>query len=203
MFFPKETARKQIEQWVKDYSRELYAYCFVRLRNHEEAEDLVQLTFIKAFRSYESFRKGSSDKAWLYSILLNNIKDHLKKTKQYSQLLSFDGDEELKNLLIDDKPSPDVVAEDFLEREILAQGIAALPEHFAVPFLLREVSDLSYKQIAELLDVPIGTIMSRLSRARKTLYELFASKERLAEDAKKIRQNNSTDASIGDKHDAM
>lgn len=184
MFFSKSKSRKQIEQWVKTYSREMYAYSFVRLRNHEEAEDLVQSTFVKAFRFYDSFRRDADEKSWLYAILINNLKDHLRKSRKHSQTISLDSDEELKNLLIDNRESPDLMAEKSVEREILAQGIASLPEHFAAPFLLREVSDMSYKQIAELLAVPVGTVMSRLSRARKALHELFATSDEINCDTK-------------------
>ena len=174
MFSEIQSSRKVVEGWVREYSREFYRYVFLRLGSHEEAEDVVQLTFIKAFRSFHTFRQGTNEKAWLYTIMTNTLRDHLRKGSQRPPEEPIGEDEDLENLLVDGKDTPDVVLSKKMDHERLARGIANLPEHFSAPLLMRDVSDLSYKQIADMLKVPIGTVMSRLSRARKALYDLMS-----------------------------
>ncbi len=165
---------------MKIYSREFFHFALFRLRKHEDAEDVVQITFAKAFRSYSSFKTGSSEKAWLYAILTNTIKDQIKIATTRPLGSSFD-DIDLEQLA-DGKEAPDLVLAKKLEYEKLTRGIASLPDHFAAPLLLREVSDMSYKEIAEQLVVPIGTVMSRLYRARKVLHDLMTGAVEIKED---------------------
>lgn len=174
MFFQENAFKKKtVEGWVRAYSREFYNYAFMRLRKHEEAEDVVQTTFVRAFRSFSSFKQGSNEKAWLYAILGNAIKDIVRQASAGPQYKAIEEDDDLENLLVDSRETPDLVASRKIEYELLATGIANLPEHFAAPLLLREVSDMSYKDIADYLSVPVGTVMSRLSRARKALFDLM------------------------------
>lgn len=176
MFFQENaTKKKTVEGWVRAYSREFYNYAFLRLRKHEEAEDVVQTTFIRAFRSFNSFKQGSNEKAWLYAILSNAIKDVVRQVSSGPQFKELEEDD-LENLLVDSGDTPDAVVSRKMEYELLASGIANLPQHFAAPLLLREVSDMSYKDIADYLSVPVGTVMSRLSRARKALFGLMSGK---------------------------
>ncbi|HMX44687.1 MAG TPA: sigma-70 family RNA polymerase sigma factor [Candidatus Obscuribacter sp.] len=175
IFGTKKSNKAIVESWVKTYSREFYQYAYLRLKRHEDAEDVVQLTFIKAFRAFNTFKTGTSEKAWLYAILSNNLKDHLRRISNKPQEANIDEEEDLENLLVDTRDGPETEASRKMEHERLAMGIANLPEQFAAPLLMREVSDMSYKDIAEYLSVPIGTVMSRLSRARKALYEILTS----------------------------
>ncbi len=175
IFGTKKSNKAIVESWVKTYSREFYQYAYLRLKRHEDAEDVVQLTFIKAFRAFNTSKTGTSEKAWLYAILSNNLKDHLRRISNKPQEANIDEEEDLENLLVDTRDGPETEASRKMEHERLAMGIANLPEQFAAPLLMREVSDMSYKDIAEYLSVPIGTVMSRLSRARKALYEILTS----------------------------
>ncbi|MBX9939260.1 MAG: sigma-70 family RNA polymerase sigma factor [Candidatus Obscuribacterales bacterium] len=169
-----DTADSVLNDWVKQYSRELYQFAFLRVNKREDAEDLVQVTFIKAYRSYASFRTDSNPRAWLYAILANSIKDHLRKSGMSE--ISLEDESDLLSQLPDPANTPEtaLIEKDEQERQsqALARGIANLPEQFAAPLLLREVNDLSYKEIADLLSIPIGTVMSRLSRARNALFEI-------------------------------
>lgn len=180
MFFQDTTRRKTLEKWVQTYSREFFHFALFRLRKHEDAEDAVQITFTKAFRSYNSFKIGSSEKAWLYAILTNTIKDQIKVATSRPQGASLD-ELDLENVLADSHDAPDEALAKKMEYERLASGIASLPDHFAAPLLMREVSDMSYKEIAEQLVVPIGTVMSRLYRARKVLYDLMTGATEITE----------------------
>ena len=171
----KDTADSVLNDWVKQYSRELYQFAFLRVNKREDAEDLVQVTFIKAYRAYAGFRSGSNPRAWLYTILANSIKDHLRRSGMSE--ISLEDESDLLSQLPDPANSPEtaLIEKDEQERrsQALARGIANLPEQFAAPLLLREVNDLSYKEIADLLSIPIGTVMSRLSRARNALFEIM------------------------------
>jgi RNA polymerase sigma-70 factor (ECF subfamily) len=173
LFQAKNSPRNTIETWVHSYSREFYRFAYLRLNKHEDAEDAVQQTFIKAFRYYESYKQGSSEKAWLYTILSNTIKDYLRQTGSRPQSLNLEEEDDLENLLVDASDTPDTALEKKMNYEKLQEGIANLPEHFATPLIMREVSDMSYKEISDYLSVPMGTVMSRLSRARKALFELL------------------------------
>lgn len=178
MYLRDSASKKTIENWVHQYSREFFAYAFFRLKKHEDAEDAVQTTFIKAYRSLHTYRPGSNQRAWLYAILGNTIKDTIRKDAAAALVTPFstlESQEEgnVEDLFVDARDTPDVVAAREIDYQKLADGIAALPEHFAAPLLMREVSDMSYKDIAEHLSVPIGTVMSRLSRARRALWEVL------------------------------
>lgn len=178
MYLRDSASKKTIENWVHQYSREFFAYAFFRLKKHEDAEDAVQTTFIKAYRSLHTYRPGSNQRAWLYAILGNTIKDTIRKDAAAALVTPFstlESQEEgnVEDLFVDTRDTPDVVAAREIDYQKLADGIAALPEHFAAPLLMREVSDMSYKDIAEHLSVPIGTVMSRLSRARRALWEVL------------------------------
>lgn len=182
MFFKNNTSsRVTVDSWVKQYSREFYQYAYLRLNRHEDAEDVVQLTFIKAFRAFNTFKPGSSEKAWLYTILNNNLKDHLRRVSGRPQQSPIDEEIDIENLMVDPKDSPELALIKKQEQDLLSRGIANLPEHFAAPLLMREVSDMSYKDIADYLSVPIGTVMSRLSRARKALFEILTMEQEITD----------------------
>ncbi len=169
LFFENNRAKKTVESWVKMYSTEFYRYAFLRTRNNEEAEEVVQLTFIKAFRSFHTFNKIQNEKAWLYAILSNNLKDRFRQKSEIESI-----NENLESLNLETSESPESLIEKKMELEQLAMGIANLPDHFAQPLLMREIGGMTYKEISEYLDIPIGTVMSRLSRARSALFELLS-----------------------------
>lgn len=168
-FGAKKSQQREVVEWVNLYSTELYNYCVVRLHNRQDAEDLVQVTFLKAYKSVETLKPGSNIKAWLFTILLNNIRDHLRKLGRQPETTELASEQELENTLVDlsNNPEEALIKKDTMTR--LASGIAALPDHFASPLILREVREMSYQEIASMLSIPVGTVMSRLSRARKML----------------------------------
>lgn len=161
-----------LEEWVRLYSTELYNYAVIRLRHRQDAEDIVQTTFLKAFRSFDSFQRGTDERSWLYSILLNSIRDFARKASRTPEQLALDDAENLESYLSDNNtPEQNLLRKEYQER--LASGIAALPDHYSQPLILCDIQDLSYKHIAQVLQIPIGTVMSRLARARKSLMELM------------------------------
>ncbi|SRR5579885_2002472 len=187
--FPSDKERL-VEKMVRDHSRDLYRFARVRLNSSEDAEDVVQQTFTRALRSIDSFRTGSNPKPWLYAILLNTIKDHLQKASHQPVLLDIDLEEELGDLLIDQKADPEAIASRQLDLEMLSAAIAALPDEFATPLIMREVNDMTYNDIANALGVPLGTVMSRLHRARRALSDLLLNFDSGAADKQNLFDSN-------------
>ncbi len=162
---------------MREYSTDLYNYAFVRLNNKGDAEDAVQTSFLKAYKSHASFKPGSDAKSWLFAILLNTIRDEIRRKSRQPVIHDVDEDFHLEELVKDlsKNPEEELLHKEGLER--LSLGLAAMPDHFSTPLILREVRNLSYQEIANALSIPIGTVMSRLSRARKLLTEYMNYEE--------------------------
>jgi RNA polymerase sigma-70 factor (ECF subfamily) len=143
------------------------------VRNDHDAEDIVQESFLKAYKAQESFRGGEA-KTWMLSIVRNTAMDFLRRYKTSIVVpLGEDGPEPR-----DDAPDPERGLLEASRREQVRQAISHLAEEFREVIVLREIEGLSYKEIALVLDIPMGTVMSRLSRARNLLLvELGGSKE--------------------------
>jgi RNA polymerase sigma-70 factor, ECF subfamily len=161
----------------------LYATALRLTRNRSDAEDLVQDTFVKAFRFADRYQRGTNLKAWLYTILHNTWRNRVRDASRAHVDVDSDRIEEVA----DQAGGP--VAADTPER-ILLRGtldadlqaaLDAMPPAFREAVWLRDVEEFSYAEIAEMLGVPIGTVMSRISRGRRLLFErLSQSPERLA-----------------------
>jgi RNA polymerase sigma-70 factor (ECF subfamily) len=136
----------------------------------------VQETYLKAYRAFGSFREGTNLKAWLYRILTNTFINSYRARKRRPEQSDIDDVEDLylyRRLggleAVNAGRSPEEeVLEHFTEAEVKA-AVEALPEQFRMAVLLADVEGFSYKEIAEILDIPIGTVMSRLHRGRKSL----------------------------------
>jgi RNA polymerase sigma-70 factor (ECF subfamily) len=180
------------ERDAMPFARQLYGAAMRMTRNPADAEDLVQETMLKAYRAYDSFTEGTNLKAWLYRILTNTYINKYRKAQRRPTetdlgevedlyLYRRMGSEESAEM---SRSAEDQLLEGLVESDI-KEAVEALPEHFRMPVLLADLEGFSYKEIAEILDVPIGTVMSRLHRGRKqlqrTLWE-FASKRGLVPD---------------------
>ena len=132
-------------------------------RNEHDAEDVVQDAFLRAFKFFESFR-GSNSRSWLLSIVRNACFDWLHKNRRSELTTAFD--EEMHGL---DLPHQDSAPLAGADQEVVRKCIEDLAPEFREVTILREMEDMSYKEIAEVIGVPIGTVMSRLARARKQL----------------------------------
>lgn len=133
-----------------------------------EAEDLVQDVYLQAWKSYHKYEPGTNCRAWLYKILFNKV-DHYRRRK-YSQGKWFkEADEDMAETVAYEAP----VAHNLTDEEVLA-ALDQLPAHYREVVLLADVEEFSYKEISEFLEIPIGTVMSRLSRGRKRLRDLLA-----------------------------
>jgi RNA polymerase sigma-70 factor (ECF subfamily) len=145
---------------------QLYNFAHWLTQNREEAEDLVQETYVKALRGFASFRLGTNFRAWMYRILRNTFLTSRTGLK-VTMTVPLDPEEEEPQLA--EWETPETSLFERSNRELLQSAIDALPVHFREILLLCDVEEMSYQEIAETLSIPIGTVMSRLSRARKTL----------------------------------
>lgn len=149
-------------------------YNFARWLTHDtaEAEDLVQETYAKALRGFSSFRPGTNFRAWMYRILRNSF---LSSRTGLKTMVALDEDPNESLLPVESTtPESNLIAQ--ADREMVQQALADLPGAFREILLLCEVEEMSYQEIAETLTIPIGTVMSRLSRARKALRDWLRKK---------------------------
>jgi RNA polymerase sigma-70 factor (ECF subfamily) len=153
----------------------LYSYALVLTRNHAEAEDLVQETYVRAIPAMGRLRAGSNTKGWLFTILRNVWLNQLRKWRNGPQMIETDVGDDVANSIVEtSKDSHDLYVSK-LEAEQVRAAIQELPVDFREIILLREYEDLSYQEIANLLDCPVGTVMSRLGRARAKLRVLLST----------------------------
>ena len=178
------------ERDAMQYAPQLYSAALRMTRNPADAEDVVQETYLKAYRAYHTFQEGTNLKAWLYRILTNTYINRYRKAQRRPSEVELGELEDfyLYKRIGDPGPggaSPSAeseVMEGFVDADVKA-ALESLPERFRLPVLLADVEGFSYKEIAEIMDVPIGTVMSRLHRGRKALQKRlwdFASERGLA-----------------------
>lgn len=160
------------ERLVNRYSKNVYNIALRMVRSPEDAEDLSQEAFLKAYRSLSSFRGDSKFSVWLYRIVSNVCLDHIRKKKKENEVsLSVEDDdgEETELEISDISLSPESLLEKKLTVESVRNGLDSLPEDSRRILLLREIQGLSYDEISGVLDLDPGTVKSRISRARKKL----------------------------------
>jgi RNA polymerase sigma-70 factor, ECF subfamily len=167
--------RKMEETSLSDYMDGLYAYAMVLSRNPEEAADLVQETYFRALKAKESFRPGSNLKRWLHTILRNVWLNQLRHERAAPKIVDLDSDGNLSDVLPADTDDAYDVYVKSMERERVRAAIDQLPVEFREILILREYEEISYQEIAVLLNCPTGTVMSRLARARSRLRELLSA----------------------------
>ena len=164
---------------VEKYQGRVYAMVYGMVRNREDAKDIAQDAFVKAFRNLKSFRLESSFYTWLYRIAMNLAIDHTRKQKRQATsgfdeaVGARDGDGGIHEIHHQDSPRK------ALERKqlyaVIMEALDKLPTEQKQIVLLREVEGLSYKEIADVMEIPEGTVMSRLYYARKKLQKLLAA----------------------------
>jgi RNA polymerase sigma-70 factor (ECF subfamily) len=152
----------------------LYGTALRLTRNQSEAEDLVQDTLVRAYRFQHHFEPGTNLKAWLLRILTNTFINHYRRSARERRVLDHEegspvGDGVMSRAAMRGLMDATTVAQEGLLREEIAAALAELPEDYRVMIVLADVEELSYKEIAESVGVPIGTVMSRLHRARKLM----------------------------------
>jgi RNA polymerase sigma factor (sigma-70 family) len=147
----------------------LYNFARWLVHNSSDAEDLVQETYLKALRNFASFQSGTNFRAWMFRILKNTFLSScstLERRMTDAMVSEEDGPE-----LAVDMETPETILMNHSDSQRLRRAIDDLPLHYREALLLCEVEDMSYQEIAEILLIPIGTVMSRLARARKSVRE--------------------------------
>lgn len=179
----KKLTKKELQQRYAEFEREaiphmnsLYNFALRMTGDEDDADDLVQETYLKAFRFFDKFEKGTNCKAWLFRIMKNSfINDYRKLTKEpnkvdYEDVQNFyetiKADEVVYNHYQEDAFS------NLLDDEV-SKAIAELPEDFRTVIILSDIEGFTYEEIADFVDIPVGTVRSRLHRARKMLYSLL------------------------------
>lgn len=150
----------------------LYATALRLTRNPSDAEDLVQETYLKAVRSQGNFDTGSDCKGWLFKIMTNTFIDQYRKTAKAPLLVELDeGDERAfaDDARAEHSESPEESLFTNLLDQDINEALGALPERFRMPILLCDLQGFSYAEIADMLGIPVGTVMSRLYRGRRLL----------------------------------
>src|SRR5918995_6405188 len=158
------------------FAPQLYSAALRMTRNQADAEDLLQETYLRGYRGFERFTEGTNLRAWLFRILTNTYINIYRARQRrpvetdladvedlylYRRLGSLDA-------VLANRSAEDQLFDLFTDDEV-KQALEDLPENFRIPVLLADVEGFSYKEIAEILDIPIGTVMSRLHRGRKAL----------------------------------
>ena len=169
-----DATRERFERDVLPLLPSLYGAALRMTRNPADAEDLVQETYLRAFRGFAGFTEGTNLKAWLYRILTNGFINSYRKKQREPQVV--EGPDDLEEWYLYDRLGGQRVEEsaeeevlDRIPDEAVKRALESLPENFRIPVLLADVEGFSYKEIAEIMDTPIGTVMSRLHRGRKAL----------------------------------
>ena len=160
------------ERLVTEYEKGVYAITLRMTGNAEDAADMTQETFLKAYNSLQAFRGDSKFSVWLYRIASNLCLDFLRsRSRKPTVSLSVEDDEgeEAQLDVADESQSPELLLEQGLTRDAVRRGLQALPPDYRQILLLREIQGLSYEEIAAALSIEVGTVKSRIFRARKRL----------------------------------
>jgi RNA polymerase sigma-70 factor (ECF subfamily) len=168
--------RRLFEEQAMPFVDRLYGAAMRYTRNPADAEDLVQDTMVKAYRSFHQFQQGTNLKAWLYRVLHTTfLSNYRKKQRRPQENLTDDiGDHRLYDLATGDAGSAESTVLASISDVEVKDALAALPEQFRMAVFLADVEGFAYKEIAEIMDTPVGTVMSRIHRGRKGLREALA-----------------------------
>jgi RNA polymerase sigma factor (sigma-70 family) len=151
----------------------LYNFACWLERNQSDAEDLVQETYLKALRSFASFQPGTNFRAWMYRILRNTFLNSRTGLRAAS-MLPLSSEEDGPELAVENE-TPETILMKHFTSQLVQSAIDDLPVHYRETLLLCDVEEMSYREIAEILSIPIGTVMSRLGRARKIIRKSLCS----------------------------
>ncbi len=159
-----EVRLKEFEEEAMPHINDLYRTATSILGNRTEADDIIQELYLQAWKSFDRFTPGTNCRAWLYKILFHVISHRRRQWFGYRKDRFLEEMETVENTLTYEPPVP----EELQDKEIL-NALRKIPEHYISVLLLADVHEFSYREIKEILGIPLGTVMSRLSRGRKLL----------------------------------
>lgn len=171
------------EQLIIRYEKKIYSICFYFLKNREDAEDAAQEIILKLYKKLGSFRNEASFSTWMNYVASNTCRDYLRKRKR-NKVLYLDDDIQTEDGRISrELPSEESTPEERVENKelgaLMQDTIAKLKEDHREILLMREYQELSYEEIAEILGISVGTVKSRIYRARKDLKAILSTGEQL------------------------
>jgi RNA polymerase sigma factor (sigma-70 family) len=165
---------KRFEKAVLPHLDAAYNLARWLTRSDHDAKDVAQEAYLRAFRFFDGFRGGDS-RSWLLTIVRNTCYTWLKQNRAHELTTVFD--EEIHSV-DSDSPNPEAMLLQSVDNQLLRQALEELPVEFREVLILHELQGLSYKEIAVIADIPMGTVMSRLARARERLEQSFADRMR-------------------------
>lgn len=178
---PSESGRLSFDAVFDLYHRKVFNVIYRLVGDYDEAEDLTQETFVNAYRAYERFRGESQVYTWLYRIAINVCKNRFKQERRAARLPmdSLDepvpGDEGAMQREVPDETFNPLRAMEANElRDVIHQAIQELPPEYRIPIVLRELQELSYAEIAQIMEIPVDTVKTRIFRARGLLRNKLA-----------------------------
>jgi len=175
-----ETEKKKIfEEAIDPFHNSMFNLSLHMTKNEEEAKDLVQETILRAFKFFDKFKEGTNLKAWLFKILKNTYINQYRRKKRSPSSVSYDDVEPF----VDTIQKEDNETEEELEEEAtgielndeVEDALKKLTDEFKIVIILSDIEGFTYQEISEILEIPIGTVRSRLSRARKKLQKQLES----------------------------
>lgn len=191
---PEKSKADKFESFIAPYERGIYFTCLRILCHVQDAEDCAQDCILKAYRSFDSFRGDSEPSTWLYRIAYNCCVDYIKKRKgvvSLDALIDEGADFEDES----DDISPYLSLEESERKRLLIEALSELPYIFRFPIVLCDLRGIDYDKAAQIMDIPLGTLKSRLNRARKKLKkiliknrELFLSDDSLIDEGREINE---------------
>jgi RNA polymerase sigma-70 factor (ECF subfamily) len=198
--------REEFATQAMEYAPQLYSAALRMTRNQADAEDLVQDAYLRGFRSFHTFQEGTNLRAWLFRILTNAYINKYRAKQRRPIETDLADVEDLylyRRLGSMESAAASLSAEqqffDLFTDETVKEALESLPDNFRLPVILADVEGFAYKEIAEMLDIPIGTVMSRLHRGRKAmqraLYE-YAEANGLARTVPATSQEAVTDTTV-------
>src|SRR5215831_14213376 len=163
----KREERREFEELALPHLDSLYGTALRLTHNEKDAEDLVQDTLLRAFRFFHRFERGTNVKAWLFKILTNTFANKYRKRQRERTIL----DEVQTQAEINEAglPDPEAALAARLVSDQVKEALESVPEEFRLAVILADLEDFSYREIAEIVDCPIGTVMSRIYRGRRIL----------------------------------
>jgi RNA polymerase sigma-70 factor (ECF subfamily) len=173
-----EASRREFEALALPHLDGLYAAALRLTKNPRDAEDLVQDAVLRAFRFFDKFERGTNIKAWLYKILTNTFINRYRRSTKERNIVEDERDSVQDRLLsrdaADAAENPERAYLDRMLSDDVLKALDSVPVDFRLAVILADLQDFSYKEIADILDVPVGTVMSRLFRGRRILQKQLA-----------------------------
>ena len=168
-----DRARREFEALALPHLDGLYAAALRLTKNPRDAEDLVQDSVLRAFRFFDRFERGTNIKAWLYKIVTNTFINRYRRVSKERSIIDDERDSVQDRLVSRDSATqaenPEGAYFDRLLSDDVLRALDSVPIDFRMTVILADLQDFSYKEIAEILDIPVGTVMSRLFRGRRLL----------------------------------